>query len=143
MVEQDGSKWLDMRVKHMEFLQSAISRMSNTSSSLKNLTMSIFAAVVALSVGFNKPIILLFCIPVELIFWFLDSRYLLLEQGFRRKYDSVRKSSINTMPDFDMQPLKEGSSVTPVLNWSVATFYLSLALVKFFIYLATSSGSVI
>lgn len=117
--------WYNLRMKHMEFLQSAIARMSNNSAQNKNFCLTLAGGFIGLAAALESPDLMAFSIPLLLALAFLDANYLRLERSFRDKYDSVRKSTFAEKPDFSMSTgWKTGSSLwSTFFSWSVLGFY--------------------
>lgn len=83
----------DDRMKHLEFIQNAISRMASNSFLLKGWTVVVAAALFALAAkDSNRRFALLALFP-SLSFWGLDAYYLRQERLFRKLHDEVRKLS--------------------------------------------------
>lgn len=77
------------RVKHLELIQSVISRMANNSFLLKGWSVTIVAGLFA--VGTNDGdflMVILAVLPIS-AFWYLDAFYLRQERLFRRVYDKA------------------------------------------------------
>ncbi|WP_454045329.1 hypothetical protein [Chryseobacterium sp. Marseille-Q8038] len=80
----------DNKLKHLEFIQNTINRMSTNSFVIKGWCITIFAAVYTLS---NKEsdksynIINYLIIP---LFWYLNAYFLQLERKYRILYNKVR-----------------------------------------------------
>ncbi len=92
---------LEKKIKHLEFVQGVITRMNSNSFSMKGWMITILAAFLAVfagSKGLNELYLFIAIIPT-LLFWILDSYYLLLEKKYRCLFDDV-KADIKT--DFDM-----------------------------------------
>jgi hypothetical protein len=81
------------RIKHLEFIQSAISRMAGNSFLIKGWSITIAAAFFALAAKDSKPGFALLALFPALSFWGLDAYYLRLERLFRKLYDEVRSLS--------------------------------------------------
>lgn len=128
MADEYRDKWPDMRMKHLELIQNALSRMGNNSASLKSYCMSMVAAIIGLAAAVSKEQIILYSLPVVLAFACLDASYLALERGFRSHFDEVRLKSIDSQPDFLIVPLKSASAIRVFFSWSVLGFYLPIAL---------------
>ena len=87
----------ETKIRHLEMIQSVITRMANNSFMLKGWAVTLVAGVFALSANdANKVFFLVAYIPIVL-FWFLDSYYLQLERKFKVLYNAVR---IQEEPDF-------------------------------------------
>jgi hypothetical protein len=115
-------KWPEMRMKHLELVQNAITRMGTNSAGLKGYSMGIVAALIALAGAIEKPNILLLGIPIVLAFAVLDASYLALERGFREQYDELRLTPMDAQPDFHIQA-KNASVFKALFSWSVLGFY--------------------
>lgn len=75
--------------KHMEFIQSVITRMNTNSFQIKGMTITIAAALVALYASTKNALFIFIPILPTLLFWFLDSYYLQQERKFRGVYNDV------------------------------------------------------
>ena len=82
------------------------------------------------------PAILLYVLPIVFMFAVLDARYLHLEKGFRRKYDSLRGKDMVVATDFDLAPELDGKSFDPstLFSWSVLWFYGPMVLLLVLLY---------
>lgn len=88
------------KISHLQMIQSIIDRMGKNSFSLKGWAVGVMVAIYAFAgQNFNKAVIVTL-IPL-IIFWILDSYYLMLERKYRRLYDEVRNKDNNKI-DFDM-----------------------------------------
>ncbi len=122
------SHWADMRMKHLELIQSVIARMGNNSASLKNYCMTLAAGVIGLAAAVQKPEVLLFSIPIILVFSILDTNYLRLERAFRDQYEDTRKRDIDCQPDFLISPNWSASNnwLKIFFSWSVFGFFFPI-----------------
>jgi len=75
--------------QHLEFIQNVITRMNTNSFQLKGLAITIVSALMAIYASNHKLIFILIGIPPTILFWFLDSYYLLQERKFRGLYNDV------------------------------------------------------
>ena len=82
---------MEGKLKHLELIQGIVNRMSSNSFTLKGWSITLVAAIFALSIqDVNKDyFILLVFIPI-VMFWILDSYYLMKERGYRKLYDQTR-----------------------------------------------------
>ena len=128
---------MNNKMKHLEMIQDVIKRMASNSFMLKGWAVTLVAGIFALS---SKDSNLLFSlisyIPI-IIFWGLDSYYLMQERRFRALYDFIRKQE-NT--NFNMMLPSE--LLTQKMKWqncffsiTEVLFYLPLALL---VYLTVS-----
>jgi len=133
---------MESKLKHLELIQGVINRMAGNSFALKGWAVTLVAGIFALSSkDADKMYFLVAYIPI-LVFWGLDSYYLLQGRLFRSLYNKVRKSedsnidfSMNTsLPEFKTKKNKYFdcfSSVTEL--W----FYFPLALLSTAIIIIT------
>lgn len=115
----------DLRVKHLEMLQSAITRMSNQSAALKNYCVTLVTAVAGFTITLGKPAVGFFAILPVVAFAFLDGRYLQLERQFRNRFERVRKGDWIKPTRFEMSPddSTEESLSSCLCSWSIMNFY--------------------
>jgi len=94
------------KIKHLEMIQDIIKRMASNSFMLKGWAVTLVAGIFALSAkDADKLYFLIAYIPI-LVFWGLDSYYLLQERLYRSLYDKVRTLDENDI-DFSMKATKE------------------------------------
>lgn len=86
----------DQIIKHLEIIQSIVSRMAQNSFAIKGLAVTIVAALLALNINSENAYYLLIAILSNLAFWGLDSYYLRLERMYRELYDDIRKMDIES-----------------------------------------------
>ncbi|HYB61420.1 MAG TPA: hypothetical protein VEH50_08070 [Methylomirabilota bacterium] len=79
------------RLKHLEFLQSTISRMAGNSFLLKGWTVTLVAALFALAAKESDKRLIVLALFPSVAFWGLDAYYLCQERLFRMLYDDLRK----------------------------------------------------
>ena len=128
-------KWPEMRMKHLELIQNALSRMGANSTNLKGYCITVVGAVIALSAAVQMPKILIYSLPLVIGMSVLDSTYLALEKGFRKKFNDVRTAKLDSEPDFEINP-SYGSFIESYFSWSVIGFYGSTMLVIFILFIA-------
>ncbi|QIK79043.1 hypothetical protein G7077_09205 [Sphingomonas piscis] len=116
-------KWPEMRMKHLELVQNAITRMGTNSAGLKGYCMGIVAALIALAGAIEKPRILFLGLPIIVAFAVLDASYLVLERGFRDQYNELRLKPLESEPDFHIEPKESATLADALLSWSVLGFY--------------------
>lgn len=97
------------KIKHLELIQGVINRMANNSFMLKGWAVTLVAGIFALSSkDADKLYFLVAYVPI-VVFWGLDSYYLLQERLYRSFYNKVltiKDSDINfslnvTVEEFD------------------------------------------
>ena len=81
---------MDRKLKHLEFIQGVINRLSTNSFLLKGWSVVLVSALFALSANSsNVRFIMLAYIPA-VVFWGLDGYFLSLERIYRKHYERVR-----------------------------------------------------
>lgn len=129
-------------LKHLEFIQNVITRMNSNSFQIKGWAITIVSALLAIYASTkNNYFIIVGVFPI-LIFWFLDSYYLMQERKFRGLYNDV--AGISDEPQeiklFEMRPdLYTGNKYSFWSSFSSITIlkmYLSitLTLIVLFVY---------
>ena len=96
----------EQELKHLEFIQNVITRMNSNSFSIKGWMITIVSAFLALYASSKNIDYILFTIPIVIIFWLLDSYYLLQERKFRGLYNDRVGLTINPkeLKLFEMNP---------------------------------------
>lgn len=123
---------MEEKLKHLEMVQGVVNRMANSSFLLKGWSVTIVAALLALSVTTREKIALVSIsfLPL-LVFWILDGYYLWQERLFRKVYDKVSKLKEDEI-DFSMNTkfCEEGSNtwLASIFSITILVFYLSLAI---------------
>ncbi|HEK1008398.1 hypothetical protein ACQ4OD_16970 [Pseudomonas sp. WC1] len=83
---------MDAKLKHLEFAQGVVNRLSTNSFLLKGWSIILISALFALSAkDSDKGFALLAYIP-GIAFWGLDGYFLALERCYRKLYDKVRST---------------------------------------------------
>lgn len=116
---------MDRKLKHLEFVQGVINRLSTNSFLLKGWSVVLVSALFALSANSsNVAFVMLAYIPVA-VFWGLDGYFLALEREYRKHYERVRQKTPDEI-DFsmDIKDLSGGFSA-----WACST--LSKTLIPF------------
>jgi hypothetical protein len=91
----------DERLKYLEFIQAAISRMAGNSFLIKGWSVALGTALLGFSVKENNWAIALVALIPAGSFWALDAYYLALERLFR---DLWIRTTTGTTQNFDMNP---------------------------------------
>ena len=100
---------MEAKLKHLEFIQSAITRMANNSFLLKGWTVTLIGGLLALTFKQIDRRYLFLSGSTALMFWSLDSYYLSQERKFIDLYNSVRLLS-ETSTDFSMHTRQSAKS---------------------------------
>lgn len=94
-----------MKVKHLEMIQSVVSRLAGNSFSIKGWSITLVAALIALAAkDANERYAAVALLPA-LCFWGLDAYYLREERLYRKLYDAVRLNSTFGSPPEPIPPL--------------------------------------
>ncbi|ODM54337.1 hypothetical protein [Elizabethkingia meningoseptica] len=126
----------DNKLKHLEFIQNTITRMSTNSFIIKGWVITIVSALFALAEkDSNKNYILLsyFAIPV---FWYLNGYFLKMERKYRKLYDDVRQKEENDI-DFSMNTdtynQADCSTLSSMFSLSIFPLYIFMIIVTLLI----------
>ena len=94
------------KLKHLEFIQSVITRMNTNSFQIKGWTVTIISALLAIFASTKNNYFILAGIFPAIIFWFLDTYYLTQERKFRGLYNDVAEISEKPkqLKPFEMRP---------------------------------------
>lgn len=127
------------KLKHLEFIQNNITRMSTNSFLIKGWSITLISALFALAQKeANKDYVLLtyFAIP---LFWYLNGFFLLQERKFRELYDDVRQKNEKDI-DFsmDISVYKQGKCtlISSLFAKSIWFLYLFMVMVTLLIMFA-------
>ena len=116
---------LEAKLKHLEFIQSAINRMATTSFLLKGWAITIVGALLALTFKEINARYLYISLMVLALFWLLDALYLSHERNFVRLYEKVRSTREDEI-DFSMDASKLAVKYGPLrcaFSKTVLIFY--------------------
>ncbi|MFH1653357.1 MAG: hypothetical protein ABIE74_04795 [Pseudomonadota bacterium] len=133
----------DEKIKHLEFIQNVITRMNTNSFQIKEWTVAITSALLAVYAATNNNYFILVSVFPIIIFWFLDSYYLTQERKFRALYNDVAGISENPkqLKPFEMRPdlYTEGKCRyrCVLISTTIIKLYLALIIVVvgLFVYL--------
>ena len=93
---------MEAKLKHLEFIQAAISRMATNSFLFKGWAITIASALSAFAAINTKVALLAIALVSTLMFWGLDGYYLWLERGFVKLHSEVAAKN-DTDIDFSMK----------------------------------------
>jgi hypothetical protein len=116
---------MDRKLKHLDFIQGVINRLSTNSFLLKGWGVVLVSALFALSANSSNVKFILLAYFPAIAFWALDGYFLSLERGYRKLYDKVRHLDADKI-DFSMdtREIHTGSN-----EWASA--FLSKTLIVF------------
>ena len=125
---------MEKKLKHLEMVQGVINRMANNSFMLKGWAVTLVAGIFALSGdATDKLYFHVAYIPI-IVFWVLDTYYLLQERLYRSLYDKVRAIDEDDI-DFSMKATTEEFNsnrncyCSCFFSGTELWFYLPLALI--------------
>ena len=120
--------------KHIEMMQAVITRMAESSRSCKVWCVTLVAAVLVLVARTERPEYALIALIPAVLFLFLDTYYLALEQAFRESYNAfVRKLGGVDLTTADLYWIAPSSSIprffiSSLKSFSIWPFYPMLLL---------------
>jgi len=113
---------MEAKLKHLDFIQGVVNRLSTNSFLLKGWSVVLISALFALAASnSNVAFVFLAYIPA-IAFWGLDGYFLSIERGYRSLYDHVR-SLLPEDIDFSMNPLSTSNGIK---SWASAFFSITL-----------------
>lgn len=125
---------MENKRKHLDLIQGIINRMSSNSFMLKGWTVTLVAGIFVLSGKDTDQLYFLVAYIPVLVFWYLDSYYLLQERLYRSLYEKVRKTEEISI-DFSLIATSEefssckNSYYSCLFSKTELWFYLPLAIV--------------
>lgn len=139
---------MENKLKHLEFIQSIITRMANNSFILKGWAVTLVAGIFALSNKDTNQLYSIISIIPVCAFWGLDSYYLQQERLFRSLYNNV-KAIKNEFIDFSLNakyedfPRKENKYRNSLLSKTELCFYLPLFSVCIIVIVFTNIDAIL
>lgn len=125
---------MENKLKHLEFIQTAINRMAGNLFFLRGWVITLIAALIALLTnGATFHYLLYFLIALIVIFWILDGYFLAQERLYRALYNHVRRLEENKI-DFSMdttpyKKYKKNTTIFSMFSTTLMIFYIPLILV--------------
>ena len=133
----------DNKIKHLEMVQDVIKRMASNSFILKGWAVTLVAGIMALAEkDTDKMYFLVAYIPI-IIFWLLDSYYLLQERLYRELYQKICSTDEKNI-NFSLSATKKDFKSAKNTFWGCfislteLLFYFPLALICPLILFITS-----
>lgn len=109
---------MESKIKHLEFIQGVVNRLSTNSFLLKGWSVVLVSALFALSASDSNPAFIFLAYFPAIVFWGLDGYFLWQEKLYRALYDRVRAMEDNAI-DFSMDVSVVKDSV---VNWVTVAF---------------------
>lgn len=126
MVEEQSNK-----IGHLNMIQEIINRMGNNSFSLKQWAVGIMIAIYAFAGENSHKAVVVTIIPL-VVFWILDSYYLMIERKFRGLYDEVRKKE-EKIVDFNMNFNSIKVNMSNISNYCLLKVAFSKTIFPFYL----------
>lgn len=123
--------------KHLEMIQSVISRMAQNSFYMKGWSVAIISALFVLASKTDKSTYFWFALVPTTAFWIMDGFFLWQERLFRRLYDAVRAKETKDI-DFSMNNqefMKDETWVFSAFSATLLIFHIPL----FFVVMTIAS----
>ena len=122
---------MEKKISHLNMLQSIITRMGNNSFALKGWAVGIMIAVYAFAGNSNVKAVIVTLMPL-IVFWFIDTYYLMLERKFRCLYDDVRIKDEKDI-DFSMNPNDVKINLDEVKKYGFFSIFFSKSVLPFYL----------
>lgn len=135
----------EQKQQYLEFIQNVITRMNTNSFQLKELTILILTACLAIYASDKAVLMILIPLIPTIVLGYLDAYYLLQEKKFRALYDDVAGITdhpLNPVKIYKMSieeyTSKKKSDLTMwnvIKSTTIASFYGSLVILLILIYI--------
>lgn len=122
---------MEKKISHLNMIQSIITRMGNNSFALKGWAVGIMIAVYAFAGNSNVKAVIVTLMPL-IVFWFIDTYYLMLERKFRCLYDDVRIKDEKDI-DFSMNPNDVKINLDEVKKYGFFSILFSKSVLPFYL----------
>ena len=122
---------MEKKISHLNMIQSIITRMGNNSFALKGWAVGIMIAVYAFAGNSNVKAVIVTSMPL-IVFWFIDTYYLMLERKFRCLYDDVRIKDEKDI-DFSMNPNDVKINLDEVKKYGFFSIFFSKSVLPFYL----------
>lgn len=93
---------IEVKIRYLEMIQNIMTRMSTNSFMLKGWAVTLVAGIFVLSAKDSNPMYFLLAYVPVILFWFLDTYYLMIERQYRHLYDLSTEKSASDI-DFKMK----------------------------------------
>jgi hypothetical protein len=113
----------DSQIKHLEFIQATVARLSNNSFLIRGWAITLTGVLAGLAINGDRHYVALAGLVPAISFWLLDCFYLRQERLYRKLYESVSKEE-GEVPEFSM----DVTPYTPSIKWTQVLFSTSLLL---------------
>ena len=122
----------EIKSKHIDLIQTTISRMASNSFMMKGWAVTILAAIFVLATKDIVPVFAFIALVPCLVFWGLDSYYLQNERRYRQLYKIVVQKETDASLSLEMPKVERKNKTTFIQCLFSRTewlFYLSMVLI--------------
>jgi hypothetical protein len=129
---------MEPKLKHLEFIQTVITRMNTNSFLIKGWTVTLVSALLALSEKDSDRRFFLISLIAIPVFWILDGFYLSQERQFRDLYNDVASQAPEGVTfRMNTKPYRRAWNgwLASTFSRTLMVFYLLLALLTTFVAL--------
>jgi hypothetical protein len=120
---------MERKLKHLEFLQSVITRMNVNSFFVKGWAVTLIAAMFAFAAKDSNTKYVFITIVTTIIFWLLDAYYLSQDRQYRALFNEVRLKDEESI-DFNMNASEFNFGKNAWLcccsSFTICLFYITL-----------------
>ena len=137
------------KIKHLEFLQTIITRMNTNSFQIKTMCVTLVSAILGFAFTLKNMLLLFVPFMPIIIFWALDAYYLWQERKFRGVYEAVAGlDKMHNIALFSM-PIhkftgKKYAYIRVLISLTLLAFYIGmlflLAIIVFIYYIKIESA---
>lgn len=120
---------MEKKIKHLEMIQSIISRMSGNLFLLKGWAITLIVALFTFITKESDNIYILFSFCILFIFWILDGFFLSIEKCFRELYKEVcskKEDEINFLMNYKKYQKGKNTWFRTIFSKTLFIFYGSL-----------------
>lgn len=122
---------MEKKIYHLNMIQGVITRMGNNSFALKGWAVGIMIAVYAFAGNSSVKAVIVTLMPL-LVFWCIDTYYLMLERKYRCLYDDVRIKDEKDI-DFSMNPNDVKIELAKVKKYGFFNIFFSKSVLPFYL----------
>lgn len=135
------------KIKHLEFIQTIITRMSKNSFMIKGWTITILTAIFLLANKDTNSCFVFVALTPTIFFFFLDAYYLQIERKYRKLYDLViSENSVKSMSLKVLPSSREDKTtfIQALFSKTIITFYVGLivALIAMYTFLLLNNNCI-
>lgn len=125
---------MEKKIKHLEFIQLAITRMSSNSFLIKGWTVTLTSALFALAAKDSNANFALIAYLITPVFWYLNGFFLMHERKFRELYNQVRtedESEIDFRMTTDSINTNRCTLISSLFSKSIWPLYILIMVITY------------